>query len=459
MKIPNTIYFLGIGGIGMSSLARYFNRRGSKVLGYDRTSSELTSEMIKEGISIHFTDSPDLIPNEIDLIVYTPAIPKNLMEFIHLSQWPDKIKKRSEVLGELTASHKNIAIAGTHGKTTTSVLLSQLLDHCKISFTAFLGGISKSHHSNLIDKGDSWMVEEADEFDRSFLQLRPDIAVIGSLDADHLDIYGDRMKMVESYLEFARKIKSGGILFLYQGIAETEIEEFRNVCNPKVKVLTYGPQLDADIQIKIQQTEQGWMNFDYRDETGFSMNNLKIRLPGIHNASNAGVAIRIAMEVKASENNFEYDIKMALSEFKGIDRRFEWKYETENNVLIEDYAHHPSELAAAIQAARDCYPKRKLTGIFQPHLYTRTRDFATDFAKVLDTLDEIILVELYPARENPIEGIGSETILNLMQNSAKHYILKADLVDQLTKLKTDVILILGAGDLDLLSSQIVKNLK
>ncbi|MBK7811269.1 MAG: hypothetical protein IPI50_08525 [Saprospiraceae bacterium] len=250
MKIPNTIYFLGIGGIGMSSLARYFNRRGSKVLGYDRTSSELTSEMIKEGISIHFTDSPDLIPNEIDLIVYTPAIPKNLMEFIHLSQWPDKIKKRSEVLGELTASHKNIAIAGTHGKTTTSVLLSQLLDHCKISFTAFLGGISKSHHSNLIDKGDSWMVEEADEFDRSFLQLRPDIAVIGSLDADHLDIYGDRMKMVESYLEFSRKIKSGGILFLYQGIAETEIEEFRNICNPKVKVLTYGPQLDADIQIK-----------------------------------------------------------------------------------------------------------------------------------------------------------------------------------------------------------------
>jgi len=459
MKIPKTIYFLGIGGIGMSSLARYFNRRGSKVFGYDRTSSELTSEMIKEGISIHFTDSPDLIPNEIDLIVYTPAIPKNLKEFIHLSQLPLKMKKRSEVLGELTSLHKNIAIAGTHGKTTTSVLLSQLLDHCKISFTAFLGGISKNHQSNLIDKGDSWMVEEADEFDRSFLQLKPDIAVIGSLDADHLDIYGDRMKMVESYLEFAGKIKSGGSLFLYQGIADAEIEQFRNICNPKVKVLTYGPQPNADIQIKIQKTEQGWMNFDYRDETGFEMKDVKIRLPGVHNASNAGVAIRIAMEVNATNENFESDVKMALFEFKGIDRRFEWKYESANNVLIEDYAHHPSELAAAIQAARDCYPQRKLTGIFQPHLYTRTRDFATDFAKVLDTLDEIILVELYPARENPIDGIGSETILNLMQNSARHYILKENLVEQLAKLNTDVILILGAGDLDLLSGQIVKILK
>ncbi|MBK9270167.1 MAG: UDP-N-acetylmuramate--L-alanine ligase [Saprospiraceae bacterium] len=459
MNLPKIIYFLGIGGIGMSALARYFHQRGAKVFGYDRNTTDLTNQMIHEGISIHYTDSPELIPERVEMVVYTPAIPKDLAEFVYLSQWPDKLKKRSEVLGLLTSNYKNIAVAGTHGKTTTSVLMAQLLDHCRVPFTGFLGGISKNHFSNLIDRGDDWMLEEADEFDRSFLQLSPNIAVIGSLDADHLDIYGDRMTMLNSYLQFVDKIKPGGRLYMYHGIAPSELETFRKRCGDKVQFLTYGTQSNADVRVLVKETKNGWMYFDFMDETGFEIRNIQLRLPGNHNASNAAVAIRVVKDVTERMDFFEEDVKIALQQFKGIDRRFDWKYESPQNVLIEDYAHHPTELEAAIKAARECYPGRKLTGIFQPHLYTRTRDFASDFARVLSTLDEIILVELYPARENPIEGIDSWSILNQIENKAKHFIAKSELAARIALMETDVILVLGAGDLDLYTEEIIKKLK
>lgn len=456
MKTPANIYFLGIGGIGMSALARYFNHLGCKVSGYDRTRSALSEKMESEGMSIHYEDDPSQIPGNLDLAVYTPAVPKTMKEYEFLLAAKIPLKKRSEVLGEITSSHKNVAVAGTHGKTTGSILLSHLLDRCGSSFTAFLGGISKQHHSNLIQKGDAWMVEEADEFDRSFLRLTPDVAIIGSLDADHLDIYGSREEMIRSYLEFASRIRERGLLLFFGGIQPDLQERFRQQLRSGIRFATYGSADDCDIRVSNIVTKEGIMTFDYRDEQGVSFYGLQLSLPGNHNAWNAAAAIRAACEVLRDEGRDFSPIPDALASFRGIERRFEWKFRGKSHVLIEDYAHHPEELRAVIQAARSCFPGRKITGIFQPHLYSRTRDFASEFAQVLDGLDRVILVELYPARELPIQGISSHTILDRMSLEDRHFVDKRDLIEFLSRLDKDVILSLGAGDLDLLSEDIIK---
>ncbi|MBL7823421.1 MAG: UDP-N-acetylmuramate--L-alanine ligase [Saprospiraceae bacterium] len=449
MEALKKVYFLGIGGIGMSALARYFNARGTEVHGYDKTRTPLTVEMESEGMFIHYEDLPLAIPEQLDLVVWTPAISKSLQEFQLLSASGIKMLKRSEVLGKITAENKNIAIAGTHGKTTTSCILTFILVESGVKTSAFLGGIPKNYHSNFIDTGHDWIVEEADEYDRSFLQLFPDIAVIGSLDADHLDIYGDRSKMVSSYLDFAHQIKKPGLLLMSASIQESDLNRFRQLNN--VKLLTYGID-SGDVKSKILSIHEGWTTFNYQDEKGNLFNELKLRLPGKHNLQNVTAAIRIAVELGINESA----IRKALISFQGIVRRFEWLFEGNSQVYIDDYAHHPEELRAAIEATKSCYPGRKILGIFQPHLYTRTRDFANDFAKVLDMLDEVILVELYPAREEAIEGIGSQTILDLMELEKKSFVLKRDLIEDLKSRKLDVIITLGAGDLDLMADQIVK---
>ncbi|MBK7798676.1 MAG: UDP-N-acetylmuramate--L-alanine ligase [Saprospiraceae bacterium] len=449
MDALKKVYFLGIGGIGMSALARYFNARGVKVYGYDKTRTPLTVELESEGMSVHYEDLPLAIPEDLDLVVWTPAIARSLQEFKILSSGGVTMMKRSEVLGKITAKNKNIAIAGTHGKTTTSSILTHILVESEIKVTAFLGGIPKNYHSNFVDRGHDWIVEEADEYDRSFLQLHPDIAVIGSLDADHLDIYGDRSQMISTYFDFAGQIKWGGLLLMAANIEQLELNRFGQLEN--LKFLTYGIDT-GEVRSNILTIKEGWTTFNYQDDKGNLFNELKLRLPGRHNLQNVTAAIRIGVELGITE----FDIRKALESFQGIVRRFEWIFEGKNQVYIDDYAHHPEELKAAIEAARSCYPDRRILGIFQPHLYTRTRDFAQDFAKALDLLDEVILVELYPAREEAIPGISSHTILGLMDLRQKAYVLKKDLIEQLKHRKLDIVITLGAGDLDLMSDQIAK---
>lgn len=449
MKNNKHIFFLGIGGIGMSALARYFHKREFLVSGYDKTPSEITAGLEKLGIEIFYEDNSECLDPQIDLVIWTPAVPKDSKLFMNFTQSSIEMLKRSEVLGRITQEHKNIAIAGTHGKTSTSTLLTHLLAHSNISLTAFLGGISGNYNTNYIDIGDQWMIEEADEYDRSFLKLRPDIAVINSLDADHLDIYNTREEMVLSYQEFASKVK-GGMLLMSDSIRLEEINSFRNNVSVDTRFLTFGMN-SADVMCSINHVENSWTNFNYLDDRGRKIQELSMRFPGKHNVQNAAAAIRIALELGLSEDQ----VREGLLSFKGIHRRFEWIHEREQ-VLIDDYAHHPEELKAAIQAVKTCYPGRKITGIFQPHLYSRTRDFAIEFGKVLDSLDEIILVELYPAREKPINGISSHTILNLISNSKKSFVLKKDLVSVLKEKNLDIVLLLGAGDLSDLRYDIKK---
>lgn len=434
----------------MSALARYFNNREVKVFGYDRTESELTSEMKTEGIEITYIDEINSLPEEIDLVIWTPAIPKTNKIFAFFEAKKIKMMKRSEMLGQLTRDFKNIAVAGTHGKTSTSILLSHLLAHSQLKFTAFLGGISVNYHTNFLDLGNDFMVEEADEYDRSFLQLIPSIAVIGSLDADHLDIYGSREKMVENYMEFASKISDEGLLLMSNKISKTEISDFANNISASCKLLTYGSN-SADVSYQIYGVENGWVRFMYRDDKNRILDELTIRFPGEHNIQNTTAAIRIALELGLEEHK----IREGLLSFKGIRRRFEWLYEGKQ-ILIDDYAHHPEELREAIKATKACYLSRRICGIFQPHLYSRTKDFAQEFAEVLDELDEVILVELYPARESPILGINSNTILDKMKNPNRMFCAQSELIAELKNRSLDVVLLLGAGDLSNMQSQIIK---
>jgi UDP-N-acetylmuramate--alanine ligase len=446
------IFFLGIGGIGMSALARYFHKRNYQVSGYDRTRTHLTEELEKLGMYIFYLDDTSLIQANPERVIWTPAIPRDSNLYTYFLSKGTEMQKRSEVLGYITSQKKNIAIAGTHGKTSTSTVLAHLLAHVQFPFTAFLGGVASNYNTNYIDLGDDWMLEEADEYDRSFLKLSPDIAIIGSLDADHLDIYNTRTEMVKSYIDFAKKIKSG-FLLMSNSIQQDDINSFRNKISADVQLLSFGFG-NADVHGEINQVVNSWTNFSYHDERNRELNDLTIRFPGKHNIYNALAAIRVALELGLEEDQ----IREGLLSFKGIQRRFEWIHEGQQ-VLIDDYAHHPEELKAAIQAVKDCYPNRKVLGIFQPHLYSRTRDFAQEFARELDTLDEVILVELYPARELPIGDISSHTILNLMKNQHKSYLLKSKLIEDLQKRELDVVLLLGAGDLSDLRINIKNILK
>ena len=441
------IYFLGIGGIGMSALARYFNKMGKRVSGYDKTPSKLTDELIAEGIDIHFDDNIRFIPVSIKtlpfalesiLIIYTPAIPKEHRQLIYFLENGFTIKKRAEVLGMITENSNTIAVAGTHGKTTTSSLIAHIFKTAQLDPSAFLGGITQNYNTNLLLSTNlstnNLVVVEADEYDRSFLTLYPEIGVITSVDADHLDIYGDEKYMQESYSLFARQVKSKLILK-------------RNIVNridSGKKVITYSVNDErADYFAQNVRIDNGLYHYEIVTPINIFMD-ITLGLPGLHNVENSIAAVAVACEMHVSEVN----IREALMTFGGVKRRFDYQVKTDKLVYIDDYAHHPEELKATINSAKEMYPNKKITGIFQPHLFSRTRDFADDFARSLDLLDECILMEIYPARELPIQGVDSKMLLDKMKLVNKRIIQKADLVEELKSMKLEVLLTLGAGDID-----------
>lgn len=446
LKDIHTIYFVGIGGIGMSALARYFNGRGVKVHGYDRTSTPLTQQLEREGMSIHYHEAPELIPQGVDLVVYTPAIPSQHQELQYFRKHNFPIKKRAEVLGIISQSMKTVAIAGTHGKTTTSSITAHLLRHGGLDCTAFLGGIAQNYGSNFIAGKGDWVVVEADEFDRSFLQLSPDLAGILSMDADHLDIYGDEKSLLETgFGAFVDRLKPEGKMWVQKN--------FANYFNGNPAIETFGADMGT-YQSKNIRVEDGYFVFDYENPVQ-TMEDLKFTMPGKHNVENATLAINVALELGVSKEK----IREGLSNFKGIQRRFELVYRDDKVAYYDDYAHHPTELNAAIDAAKTLFPTKKITGVFQPHLYSRTRDFADGFAQALDQLDEIILLDIYPARELPIEGVTSDMLVEKMKNKAVKRVSLGDAMNELENRSLEVLLTLGAGDINTLVPKIKKYLQ
>ncbi len=432
MNTYKNIFFIGIGGIGMSALARYFHSIGKIVYGYDKTQTDLTKELEKLGMSIHYTDDLGNIPSDVTkdntLVVITPAVPKSHLEWNYFIDNGFEIKKRSEVLGLITKDTYCFAVAGTHGKTTTSSILGHILYQSGVDVTAFVGGIVENYHSNLIGNGKTVTVVEADEFDRSFLRLYPDMAGITSMDADHLDIYGDKLHIEESFIEFADKIKDKTKLF-----APTDL----NLNATKVGFS------DSDIfRIENVKIENGAYVFDVKakEET---IKDIRFHLPGKHNLSNALMALSMAKTYGISDEN----IKKALGNFKGIERRFSYKIKTEDLVLIDDYAHHPTEINAVYNAVKELYPNKKNLAVFQPHLFSRTRDFLDGFAESLSQFDEVILLDIYPARELPIEGITSELLLSKITNRNKKLVTKTELNDTVLNSDAQVVVIVGAGDI------------
>jgi UDP-N-acetylmuramate--alanine ligase len=435
------IYFVGIGGIGMSALARYFNGQSVEVFGYDKTETILTKKLVEEGMTIHYEEDLNQIPEGIDLVVYTPAVPATHQELVYFRENGFPVKKRAEVLGIISRSKKTVAIAGTHGKTTTSSITTHLLRSGGLNCTAFLGGIAQNLQSNFVHGESEWVVVEADEFDRSFLHLDPDIATISSMDADHLDIYEDEEKLLETgFRAFAKKLKPSGRLWVRQGLAKN----FENIEWLQEFGLDEGPYRSENVRV-----EDGMFVFDYvNPDTRIEA--LKFTLPGRHNVENATAAITVALHLGISEEA----IREGLLSFRGIKRRFEFLVRQSKHVYIDDYAHHPSELNAAIGAARQLYPEKKITGIFQPHLFTRTRDFAEGFAAALDRLDEILLLDIYPARELPIDGVSSKMLVNLMQNKNVVILKKEEVLENLKNKDLEVLMTLGAGDIDRLREPI-----
>ena len=434
------IYFIGIGGIGMSALARYFRLHGAEVHGYDRTETDLTRALAAEGMQVHYDDDVKFIPGNVDLVVFTPAVPKDHRELNWFLERGYPVKKRSEVLGIISQAKRCIAIAGTHGKTTTSTMTAHLLRACGVDATAFVGGISGNLGGNFVEGHSDWVVVEADEYDRSFLQLHPEIAIVNSIDPDHLDIYGTAEAVVDSYEQFIRQIKPGGKLIYRHGLPlEVVADELRATGR---QVFTFGIEA-GDYEAFDVRVEDGQMAFGLRSSI-FNFSDLRMNYPGRHNVLNATAAIAATL----SAGGFTPELPAALASFQGVKRRFEFILRTPELVFIDDYAHHPAELEAAISAARMLYPNRKITGIFQPHLYTRTRDFAQDFAAALDQLDECILLDIYPAREQPIPGVTSAMIAGLMKNTNVNLTTKAGLLNILKDKELEVLMTMGAGDVD-----------
>ncbi|MCC6599334.1 MAG: UDP-N-acetylmuramate--L-alanine ligase [Crocinitomicaceae bacterium] len=451
------VYFLGIGGIGMSALARYFHLKGKTVLGYDRTPTALTTELEMEGIPIHFDDNvleiPQLIrltPKEDVLVVYTPAIPANSNELKWFTDNGFSLKKRSEVLGAITQHTTTIAVAGTHGKTTTSTLIAHILTHSGIGCNAFLGGISSNYSTNLLlDDTSNIVVVEADEFDRSFLTLHPSRSVITSMDADHLDIYGSEEYVRTGFNLFAQRIREGGILFCKQGLP-LDREPLKTLC----RVMTYTINDSADFRARDISVENGYYFFTFQSPDQ-KIENLCLGMPGRHNVENAVVACAVALEMGVKPEQ----LSRALASFKGVKRRFETHVHNEKTVYIDDYAHHPEELKACIQSVKELFPGKIVTGVFQPHLFTRTRDFADSFARSLDLLDEIILLPIYAARELPIAVIDSQMLLNKILNPHKKLVEKSELLSEVKKRRPEVLITLGAGDIDTLTEPLKKTLE
>ncbi len=427
------VYFLGIGGIGMSALAQYFVLNGKKVSGYDKTPGRMTEKLQTLNISVIFEDTINKIPSafrqkEDTLVVYTPAVPKDLKIHQYFIEQDYCIKKRAEILGTISSRVPTLAIAGTHGKTTTSTILAHLLKQSGYNITAFLGGVSENYQTNFIGDGNEVCVVEADEYDRSFLQLTPHMAAITAMDADHLDIYGNEAELITSFHQFAEKLPNTDHLFYKKGLA--------------LKGHSVGVDMEAEYCVQDISIEHGTYNFTFKTpET--SLYNLQFSIPGRHNLLNAGIALAMALKYGAEEEA----LVSALKSFKGVERRFTYHIKRDNFVLIEDYAHHPEELKAAHQAAREMFPNQKITAIFQPHLYTRTRDFADEFAVSLSLFDEVFLLPIYPAREKAIPGIDSQFLLDKITLEEKHLISKSALKDIVKPGKRTVIMMLGAGDI------------
>lgn len=426
------VYFIGIGGIGMSALARYFKAIGKQVSGYDKTPSILTSELIESGIDIHFEDNIALIPNEYfvenTLVIITPAVPVTHSEWNYFLEREYQVKKRAEVLGIITKDTFCFAVAGTHGKTTTSSILGHILYESGADVTAFIGGIVENYDSNLIGTGKTVTVVEADEFDRSFLHLHPNIACITSMDADHLDIYGTSDAIEASFKEFANKIKDKNKLFITN---ELPIEGVICAVNE-----------EAVFEALNVRIENGSYVFDVKAPNEL-IKDLRFGLPGKHNLMNALMALAMAITYGTPTDV----IASALVSFKGIRRRFSYQIKEEKLVYIDDYAHHPTEIDAVHQAVRELYPGQKVLAVFQPHLFSRTRDFADNFAKSLSAFDEVFLLEIYPARELPMEGINSNWLLSKMTNENKRVVSKENLIPEIVANDASVIVTIGAGDL------------
>ena len=437
------IYFIGIGGIGMSAIARYYNAKGFKVSGYDKTPSPLTEALESEGIEVHYEDNTDYVPKDVSdtLVVYTPAIPKDMGELVFVQENGYKVIKRSQMLGEISRGQRCMAVAGTHGKTTTSTLVSHLFTATGEGCSAFLGGISKNYDSNLLISGNDVVVAEADEFDRSFLQLFPEIAVITSMDADHLDIYGDEAHIREAFKAFASQVS--GTVIVKHGLDITPAET-------KARIMTYSygnPAADFHAEI----LEDGHFNLHY---PGGIIEDCVVGIPGWVNIENATAAAAIGLTYGLDPQK----IKAALASFSGVKRRFDLQIKRPDCVYIDDYAHHPEEISAALSSIRNSYPSMKLTAVFQPHLYTRTRDFAPQFAEALSKADKLILLDIYPAREEPIPGVTSEIIFKDVTCNEKVLLKRAELMEYLKNEKVELLVTLGAGDIDRFVGQIAEML-
>lgn len=428
----HNVYFIGIGGIGMSALARYFQNIGKNVSGYDKTPTMLTEELIAGGMDIHFEDSISAIPKEFyvenTLVIVTPAVPVSHSEWNYFVERDYVIKKRAEVLGLITKDTFCFAVAGTHGKTTTSSILGHILYESGADVTAFLGGIVENYNSNLIGSGKTITVVEADEFDRSFLHLYPNIACVTSMDADHLDIYGDKTTIENSFREFADKVTDKTKMFVPKGL--------------DLEGLTIAINEDAIFKAFNIRIENSSYVFDVQTPIE-TITNIAFGLPGHHNLMNALMALAMAKTYGTSSES----IVKALASFKGVQRRFSYQIKSQNLVYIDDYAHHPTEINAVHQAVRELYPNQKVIAIFQPHLYSRTKDFANDFAKSLSQFDEVLLLDIYPARELPIEGITSSWLLEKITNENKKLVSKADLIPAILESTATVIVTIGAGDI------------
>lgn len=439
LKQIHNVYFIGIGGIGMSALARYFQNIGKKVVGYDKTPTQLTDELTAIGLAIHFEDNVNLIPEDFKtentLVIVTPAVPASHLEWNYFKENGYTIKKRAEVLGIITKDTYCFAVAGTHGKTTTSSILGHILYESGVDVTAFLGGIVENYNSNLIGSGKTVTVVEADEFDRSFLHLHPNVSCVTSMDADHLDIYGDAASIEESFREFAAKTPAEN-LYVIKGL--------------ELKGNTIGINDDSDFSAQNICIENGFYVFDVKTPTEV-VKNVKFALPGHHNLTNALLAFAMAKSYGVSNEK----ICNALASFKGVRRRFSFQIREEKLVYIDDYAHHPTEINAVHQAVRELYPNKKVIAVFQPHLFSRTKDFIDSFAESLAKFDEILLLEIYPARELPMEGVNSTWLLNKIDNPNKKLITKEELFTVFEKSDAEVFITIGAGDI----GEMVKNIK
>ncbi|MBN8702413.1 MAG: UDP-N-acetylmuramate--L-alanine ligase [Bacteroidetes bacterium] len=457
-KNIESVYFLGIGGIGMSALARYFKRMGKEVAGYDKTQTPLTQELENEGVSIHYMEDIQLLPMKFQeladlsklLIVHTPAVPTDHSEYVYLKNKGVNIIKRAKALGIIAEQFNTIAVAGTHGKTTTSSIVTHLMKSANLDCAAFLGGITKNYNTNILFPNEyvtsplqkPYMVVEADEYDKSFLTLFPQISVITSMDPDHLDIYGTEQNMVNSYLQFVSQTNKDGVV-----IVNEKLKHFFTDSNQKV--ITYGMSGKADVTLVNSAITGIYHTYSVKTPNGV-IKDITLGIPGFHNVENSLVAIAVAHLLKISEA----DIRKGLQSFKGVKRRFDVQFESEEVTYIDDYAHHPEEINAFVKSVKSIFPTKQITGIFQPHLYSRTRDFVDGFAESLSLLDEVVLLDIYPAREQPMEGVTSDWLLSKINCKEKSIVSKNNLIDILRISKPEVLLTIGAGDIDTLVAPI-----